>query len=259
MNISIVTVHTMGRDAFKPKHASSVSISGVIDTGVNSNTGYVISDDHIKIIIDIQKYVVYNRFVHRRVICSIRNNNWIRWQTEMSAFLFSFFVICLIRLNFQQNQLYKEEFQYMEKNTSFTEGKIMQPLLLFAVPVLLALFPQAMYGAVDLLIVGKFASSANVSAVSTGSQIMTTPYHNLPAYKMLFLCFHGPSADFPAATWSSLQPPPVSYRKTPVHCTVFSFHVQLHKPSYHFPHGQPACTGRSFFPDISDKVHKTYP
>ena len=28
----------MGRDAFKPKHASSVSISEVIDTGVNSNT-----------------------------------------------------------------------------------------------------------------------------------------------------------------------------------------------------------------------------
>ena len=85
----------------------------------------------------------------------------------------------------------------MEKNTSFTEGKIMQPLLLFAVPVLLALFLQAMYGAVDLLIVGKFASSADVS---TGSQIMTTPYHNSPAYKMLFLCFHGPSADFPATT-----------------------------------------------------------
>ncbi|MFR6647173.1 hypothetical protein [Mediterraneibacter faecis] len=28
----------MGRDAFKSKHASSVSISGVIDTGVNSNS-----------------------------------------------------------------------------------------------------------------------------------------------------------------------------------------------------------------------------
>ena len=27
----------MGRDAFKPEHASSVSISRVIDTGVNSN------------------------------------------------------------------------------------------------------------------------------------------------------------------------------------------------------------------------------
>lgn len=62
----------------------------------------------------------------------------------------------------------------MKENMSFTERKIMQPLLLFAVPVLLALFLQAMYGAVDLLIVGKFASSADVSAVSTGSQIMTT-------------------------------------------------------------------------------------
>ena len=30
----------MGRDAFKPKHASSVSISEVIDTGVNSNYLY---------------------------------------------------------------------------------------------------------------------------------------------------------------------------------------------------------------------------
>ena len=60
----------------------------------------------------------------------------------------------------------------MEKNTTFTQGKILQPLILFALPVLFALFLQAMYGAVDLLIVGKFAASADVSAVSTGSQIM---------------------------------------------------------------------------------------
>jgi len=60
----------------------------------------------------------------------------------------------------------------MKKTTTFTEGKILQPLILFALPVLFALFLQAMYGAVDLLIVGKFASSADVSAVSTGSQIM---------------------------------------------------------------------------------------
>ena len=45
---------------------------------------------------------------------------------------------------------------------------------MFALPVLFALFLQAMYGAVDLMIVGKFASSADVSAVSTGSQIMMT-------------------------------------------------------------------------------------
>ena len=62
----------------------------------------------------------------------------------------------------------------MKKESTFTEGKILQPLILFAFPVLFALFLQAMYGAVDLLIVGKFGSSADVSAVSTGSQIMST-------------------------------------------------------------------------------------
>lgn len=44
----------------------------------------------------------------------------------------------------------------MENTQNFTEGKILAPLLKFALPVLLALFLQAMYGAVDLLIVGKF-------------------------------------------------------------------------------------------------------
>ncbi|MEE8807764.1 MAG: MATE family efflux transporter [Lactimicrobium sp.] len=55
---------------------------------------------------------------------------------------------------------------------NFTEGKILEPLLAFALPVLLALFLQSLYGAVDLLVVGQFATSADVSAVSTGSQIM---------------------------------------------------------------------------------------
>ena len=62
----------------------------------------------------------------------------------------------------------------MKSNDEFTSGRILVPLLRFAVPVVFALFLQAMYGAVDLLIVGKFASSADVSAVSTGSQIMQT-------------------------------------------------------------------------------------
>lgn len=72
----------------------------------------------------------------------------------------------------------------MKENTSFTEGKILQPLILFAFPVLLALFLQAMYGAVDLLIVGKFASSVDVSAVSTGSQIMTTLTNLVSSFAM---------------------------------------------------------------------------
>ena len=72
----------------------------------------------------------------------------------------------------------------MEKNTTFTEGKILQPLIIFALPVLFALFLQAMYGAVDLLIVGKFASSADVSAVSTGSQIMMTLTNLISSFAM---------------------------------------------------------------------------
>ena len=60
----------------------------------------------------------------------------------------------------------------MEKIKDFTEGRILPQLLSFAFPVLLALFLQAMYGAVDLLVVGQFAAAEDVSAVSTGSQIM---------------------------------------------------------------------------------------
>lgn len=65
----------------------------------------------------------------------------------------------------------------MSKVQNFTEGKIFSPLIRFAIPVLLALFLQAMYGAVDLLIVGQFGgdnADVFVSAVSTGSQIMMT-------------------------------------------------------------------------------------
>lgn len=74
----------------------------------------------------------------------------------------------------------------MEKssNSTFTQGKILKPLILFAFPVLCALFLQAMYGAVDLLIVGKFASSADVSAVSTGSQIMMTITNLVSSFAM---------------------------------------------------------------------------
>ena len=62
----------------------------------------------------------------------------------------------------------------MTSRNSFTEGPILKPLLKFAFPVLVALFLQSLYGAVDLLIVGQFAESSDVSAVSTGAQIMST-------------------------------------------------------------------------------------
>ena len=62
----------------------------------------------------------------------------------------------------------------MKKQVAFTEGAIFSPLIRFAIPVLLALLLQTMYGAVDLMVVGQFASPADVSAVSTGSMVMHT-------------------------------------------------------------------------------------
>ena len=70
-------------------------------------------------------------------------------------------------------QKIKEE-DTMEKTADFTEGRILSRLLRFALPVLAALFLQAMYGAVDLMVVGQFGAPTDVSAVSTGSQIMQT-------------------------------------------------------------------------------------
>ncbi len=66
----------------------------------------------------------------------------------------------------------------------FTEGKILQPLIRFALPVLAALFLQAVYGAVDLLVVGHFSDAAQVSAVSTGSQLLMTVTNLVAAMSM---------------------------------------------------------------------------
>ncbi len=62
----------------------------------------------------------------------------------------------------------------MSKQLDFTNGKILSPLMRFALPVFAALLLQAMYGAVDLIVVGQYAQTADVSAVATGSQIMHT-------------------------------------------------------------------------------------
>jgi len=62
----------------------------------------------------------------------------------------------------------------MQKKTNFTEGRILVPLMRFMLPVLAALLLQALYGAVDLLVVGQYADKRAVSAVATGSQVMHT-------------------------------------------------------------------------------------
>lgn len=58
------------------------------------------------------------------------------------------------------------------ERSDFTQGSILKKLSFFMLPVLGALILQAAYGAVDLLVVGQFGSTAVLSAVSTGSQIL---------------------------------------------------------------------------------------
>ena len=54
----------------------------------------------------------------------------------------------------------------------FTQGNILKKLIAFMMPILGALILQAAYGAVDLLVVGRFGSTSGLSAVSTGSQVL---------------------------------------------------------------------------------------
>ena len=60
----------------------------------------------------------------------------------------------------------------MSTEQNFTKGKVYLPFLKFCVPILAALVLQACYGMADLLIVGRFGSASDVSAVSSGSMIL---------------------------------------------------------------------------------------
>mgnify|MGYP004698004707 FL=1 len=69
-----------------------------------------------------------------------------------------------------QHNDYKNENR--TSRSDFTEGSILQKLVPFMLPILGALVLQAAYGAVDLLVVGRFGSTTGLSAVSTGSQVL---------------------------------------------------------------------------------------
>lgn len=60
----------------------------------------------------------------------------------------------------------------IHEKQDFTQGNILKKLLLFMLPVFGALVLQAMYGAVDLFVVGRFGTTAGLSGVSTGSQVL---------------------------------------------------------------------------------------
>ena len=60
----------------------------------------------------------------------------------------------------------------VSNKSDFTQGNILHKLTLFMLPILGALVLQAAYGAVDLLVVGHFGTTAGLSGVSTGSQVL---------------------------------------------------------------------------------------
>lgn len=60
----------------------------------------------------------------------------------------------------------------MNEKQDFTVGSIPKKMIQFMFPILGALILQAMYSAVDMVVVGKFGTTAGISGVSTGSSIM---------------------------------------------------------------------------------------
>ena len=59
-----------------------------------------------------------------------------------------------------------------DNSQEILNGRIFPALTRFSIPILFSLVLQALYGAVDLWMVSQFASKADVSAVSNGSQTM---------------------------------------------------------------------------------------
>ena len=60
----------------------------------------------------------------------------------------------------------------MTEKQDFTQGPIFSKLIAFMLPILLSLVLQSLYGAVDMLIVGRFGTTAGISGVAVGGNVM---------------------------------------------------------------------------------------
>lgn len=59
----------------------------------------------------------------------------------------------------------------MKEQHNLTEGNVFRVLLTFSIPFVIANIIQALYGAVDLMVIGRYCSPESVAAVSTGTQV----------------------------------------------------------------------------------------
>ena len=58
----------------------------------------------------------------------------------------------------------------MERN--LTTGSVLKNIVYFSLPYMLSYFLQTLYGMADLFIIGQFNTTASITAVSIGSQVM---------------------------------------------------------------------------------------
>lgn len=59
----------------------------------------------------------------------------------------------------------------MKEEHNLTQGNVFRVLLTFSIPFVIANIIQALYGAVDLLVIGRYCPPESVAAVSTGTQV----------------------------------------------------------------------------------------
>lgn len=72
----------------------------------------------------------------------------------------------------------------MQKINDFSKGPLFRQLIMFTLPIVCSMLLQAMYGAVDLYVVGKYGFTPDVSGVSTGSQLMFTATNLISGFSM---------------------------------------------------------------------------
>ena len=71
-----------------------------------------------------------------------------------------------------------------EKKLDLLNGDVKKVLILFALPFVYANILQALYGAVDLFVIGRFCDSSAVSAVGIGTEIKVGETADLTVYDL---------------------------------------------------------------------------
>lgn len=58
------------------------------------------------------------------------------------------------------------------QNRDLTRGNALRNIISFALPYMLAMFLQILYGMADMLIIGQYCGVDTITAVSNGAQVM---------------------------------------------------------------------------------------